>query len=206
MSSTSNPILDTAPILFPGQEPNEKIIMSLHRHWFVFLAKLMTWLGLALGPAIVWIVARNFAGWELSTTSVGFGLIVAGASLYYLFIWMMLFGFWLDYYLDYFLVTDRRVVDIEQSGLFNRSIAELRLYRIQDVTSEVKGFWATILHFGNVYIQTAAEKERFVFELVPHPELVVKRLLEMTDKIDDQVERPKETQITPPASQPPKKH
>ncbi len=188
--------------LFPGQEPDEKIILSLHRHWFVFLSKILLWLGLALGPAIVWIVATGVAGWQLQQNSLGFGLLVAAASLYYLFIWMMLFGFWLDYYLDYFLVTDRRVVDIEQSGLFNRSIAELRLYRIQDVTSEAKGFWSTILRFGNVYIQTAAEKERFVFEQVAHPELVVKQLLELTDKIDDQVEHPEETQNTPPPARP----
>jgi len=178
--------------LFPAQEPDEKIILSMHRHWFVLLGKLGSFIGLALGPAIVWIIGHSLAGWPLQSNSSGFGIAVVVASLYYLFIWIVLFGFWLDYYLDYFLVTDRRVVDIEQSGLFNRSIAELRLYRIQDVTSEVKGFWPTILRFGNVYIQTAGTEERFVFEQVAHPELVVKQLLVLTDKIDDKIEHPAE--------------
>lgn len=178
------------PDQFSGREPDEKIILVLHRHWFVFLGKLGLSLVLAVLPLAVGVILKIQAGWQLADGSFGFGLAVMALGLYELFIWMLAFGFWLDYYLDYFLMTDRRVVDIEQSGLFDRSVAELRLYRIQDVTSVVKGFWPTMLRYGNVYIQTAGEKERFIFEQVPHPDVVVKKLLEMTDKIDDQVERP----------------
>lgn len=189
------------PQKFPGQEPQEKVILALHRHWFVFANKIVVFLAMAIGPLIVGVAFTTLTHWQYDSRSLGFGIFVMVGSLYYLFIWILLFGFWLDYYLDYFLVTDRRVVDVEQSGLFNRSIAELRLYRIQDVTSEVKGFFPTILRFGNVYIQTAAEKERFVFEQVAHPDMVVKQLLELTDQIDDRVEHPQETKITPPISQ-----
>lgn len=176
---------------FSAQEPDEKIIASLHRHWFVFIGKFGLCVLLMAVPVGIWFVWDLQSSTPLDSSSFGYGLAIMAAGLYYLFIWMLAFGFWLDYYLDYFLITDRRVVDIEQSGLFARSVAELRLYRIQDVTSEVKGLWPTLLRFGNVYIQTAGEKERFVFQQVPHPDLVVKQLLKLTDKIDDQVERPK---------------
>ncbi len=185
------------PQKFPGQEPEEKIILALHRHWFVFLNKVITFLALGLGPLILGVAFKTITHWQYDPTSLGFGVAVMVAALYYLFIWILLFGFWLDYYLDYFLVTDHRVVDVEQSGLFNRSVAELRLNRIQDVTSEVKGFFPTILHFGNVYIQTAGQQERFIFEQVAHPDLIVKQLLALTDKIDDIVEQVGITQKPP---------
>lgn len=187
---------------FPGQERDERIILVLHRHWFTFLGKAGLFIILLIIPAAVTVIWKIQSGWELATGTLGFGLVVMAASIYVMFVWMLIYGFWLDYYLDYYLVTDRRVVDIEQSGLFNRSVAELRLYRIQDVTSDVKGFWPTILRFGNVYIQTAGKQERFVFGQVPHPELVVKQILHLTDRIDDAVEHPRETKTTPPAGRP----
>lgn len=90
-------------------------------------------------------------------------------STFYLFIWLFGLTTFLDYFLDVWIVTDRRIIDIEQKALFSRTTAELELRRVQDVTAEVEGFAATFLDYGNVYIQTAAEKERFIFKQIPHP-------------------------------------
>jgi hypothetical protein len=37
----------------------------------------------------------------------------------------------------------------------------------------------TFLDFGNVFIQTAGEKTRFVFKNVPHPERVKETIIEL---------------------------
>ena len=68
-------------------------------------------------------------------------------------------------------------MNVEQAGLFNRVISEQRLVRVQDITSEVRGLFPTFLHYGNVFVQTAGERERFVFEQVPEPDLVKKVLI-----------------------------
>jgi hypothetical protein len=53
---------------------------------------------------------------------------------------------------------------------------------VQDITSDIKGFFPTMLHYGDVYIQSAGEKERFIFEQVGQPDHVVRMILQMTNK------------------------
>jgi hypothetical protein len=66
-------------------------------------------------------------------------------------------------------VTDRRIVIIKQKCLFSRVISELELENIQDITTDIKGIIPTFLNYGNLFVQTAAEMERFVFRNIPNP-------------------------------------
>ncbi len=100
-------------------------------------------------------------------------------AAYYLGIWVFFFSEFTDYYLDIDIVTNDRIVDIVQKGLFGRSVAELDLTRVQDVQSEIKGIIPTLLDYGTVVVQTAAEVENFRFEQVSHPHKVRQRILEM---------------------------
>jgi hypothetical protein len=175
-------------INFPGRQPDEKIVIVLHRHWFVFVRHVFILILIAGVPPVVALIWSQIATFELVSGSLSHTLLVMGAALYYIFLWILMYGFWLDYYLDIFIITDKRIVDIEQDGLFGRTVAEERLYRIQDVTSDAQGIMATTLHFGNVYVQTAGKTERFIFEQVAHPESVARTILELTDKIVDRLE------------------
>ena len=103
-------------------------------------------------------------------------------SAYYLFIWLFFFHAFVDYYLDIWIVTDRRIVNIEQKGLFAREVSEQKLFRIQDVTSELKGIIPTFLNFGTVYIQTAAEEPRFVFKQIPDPGRVAQTIIKLVEE------------------------
>lgn len=167
---------------FPGQKPDEKVHLALHRHWFVLVKDFFTFVALAALPVLIFFVARMVLAWELVTDSLGYVAIIMAGSLYYLFLWNLAFGYWLDYILDYFVVTDQRVVDIDQSGLFNRTIAEQPLFRVQDVTTEVRGVIPTMLKYGRVYIQTAGEKQRFIFEDVPNPEEISKLIVTLSEQ------------------------
>lgn len=174
---------------FPGRQPEEKIVIVLHRHWFVFVRHVVVLVLLAGAPLVVWLIWTHITDFVLSDGSLSQTLIIMGGALYYLFLWILIFGYWLDYYLDVFIITDKRVVDIEQAGLFGRTVAEERLYRIQDVTSDAQGILATALRYGNVYVQTAGKTERFIFEQVAHPEKVAQTILALTDKIVDRLEQ-----------------
>ena len=99
-----------------------------------------------------------------------------------MFVWVYFFIGWVDYYLDAWIVTNDRIINIEQNGLFNRVISEQRLYRVQDVTAEVGGIIKTFFNFGTVFIQTAGEVGRFNFEEIPEPYLVKKIILELHEK------------------------
>lgn len=155
----------------------------MHRHPVPFIKEAMRIFIMALVPAALawgWMVGL---GWYPDSGSLGYAIIVMLGALYYIFLAILLYGFWLNYYLDMFIVTNKRVVDVEQRGLLSRTVSEQPLYRIQDVTSEVDGAMAHLFRYGNVYIQTAGEKERFIFEQIDNPELVVRTILSLTDNI-----------------------
>ncbi len=178
----------SSDIDFPGRQPNEHVVIVLHRHWFVFVKHVVLLLLLSGAPLVVAYIWSRITAWQFATGSFSYALVVMAGVLFYLFLWILIYGYWLDYYLDIFIITNKRIVDIEQSGLFGRTVAEERLFRIQDVTSDAQGIAATMLRYGNVYIQTAGKTERFIFEQVPYPERVARKILELTDKIDDQLE------------------
>lgn len=96
-------------------------------------------------------------------------------SLYMMILFLFLFLFWMDYYLDMWIITDRRIIAIEQKGLFRREVAEILLPRVQDVTIEISGIIETFLKFGTIKIQTAGERE-FTINNIP-------RLYEIKDII-----------------------
>lgn len=163
-------------IHFPGQQDGERVMLLLRRHPFVFFVISVYFVLLALLPAGLRLLFPSAVLAVLETTAWG-GVMSLAVSAYYLFVWLFFSFAWVDYYLDLWIVTDERIVSVEQVGLFHRVIAEQRLIRVQDVTSEVKGIFPTFLHYGQVFVQTAGERERFVFEQVPEPDLVKKVVL-----------------------------
>lgn len=90
-------------------------------------------------------------------------------NLFAMIVWILFFLVWIDYYFDVWIVTNKRVVNVEQKGLFSREVSELEFEKIQDVTTEVLGIIPTFLNYGNVCIQTAGEKEHFTFADVADP-------------------------------------
>ena len=177
---------------FPGRQPDEHIVIVLHRHWFIFARHVAVLFLLAGAPLAVGAIWSRIANFQFTNGSLSYALVIMAGALFYLFLWILIYGYWLDYYLDVFIITDKRIVDIEQAGLFGRTVAEERLYRIQDVTSDAQGIMATTLRYGNVYVQTAGKTERFIFEQVAHPENVARTILELTDKIVDRIEEHEE--------------
>lgn len=170
---------------FPGKEPNEQILLVLRRHWYVVFRRIALFAFTAFVPGVALLAAGNLGHpfvFDPRNLSSILGVLVL--STYELLVWIFFYVAWLDYELDVFIVTDQRIVNIAQNGLFARTVSEQRLFRVQDVTSEVKGIIPTFLRFGTVYVQTAGEQEHFIFRNVPDPEHVAKVILGQMDKIE----------------------
>lgn len=89
---------------------------------------------------------------------------------------------WTDFYLDVLVVTDHRIINIEQKALFARETSSLHLDKIQDVSVEVFGILATFLSFGNLKIQTAGEMEEFIIKGIKDPDAIKQTILEQHEK------------------------
>ena len=76
---------------------------------------------------------------------------------------MLLMGFirWLEEDMDIILVTNERIISIEQLSFFNRTVSETELSQVQDVKHIAKGLLSNMLNFGDLAVQTAGEKNVF---------------------------------------------
>ena len=164
----------------PNQQPNEQVSLFLHRHWIYLAQILVVFALLAVVPAATATVVFQLRPGLFDDPT--FGPIVAIVlSTYYLGVWLVTFFEYVDFELDVWIVTNERILDIEQHGLFNRTTSELHLANIQDVTAEVKGIMHTFLDYGDVFVQTAAETDRFIFKGVPHPDKVKETIIQLSD-------------------------
>lgn len=161
------------------EHPNEQRILLVRRHWYHFLRHIIVLLVIGLVPVALAVLWGQPVADALAERSAGGVLLVMGVSLVYLFLLLSFLHAWVDYYLDFWIVSNRRIVNIEQHGLFSRVMSELYLDKVQDVTVEVHGPLATMLRFGDVHIQTAGENPRFLFDDVPEPYKIAQTIMEL---------------------------
>jgi len=165
----------------PSRQKDEKLIMFLRRHWILLVSRWFIFAGLALIPiGFYFFILYNYS-WILENIFL-YPLLLLLTSSYYLFILLFFFNSFIDYYLDVWIVTNQRIINIEQRGMFNREIAEHDLDRIQDVTGIQKGFFQTLFSYGDVHVQTAGEIQRFIFRQVDNPFEVVRKLNNLIEK------------------------
>lgn len=167
--------------LFPGQQKNEKIHMVLRQHWFYFLEKMVAWLIFVVILFAIDYAVSSYLPGVLQAPYLPYFLLLK--NIYVIFLILGLFILWTLYYLEVQIVTNERVVDITHPSIFRRFVSELHLSRIEDVTSEVSGIFATMFSYGNVYIQTAGSVERFTFDHIPHPEKVEKLIVDLSEQL-----------------------
>lgn len=145
----------------------EKIIKIIHRHWFdIFQQFLIIVAVILVLISGFFIFPGIFAG---SNNPNFYALLVFLESVFVLLIWVYAFLIWIDYYFDVWIITSEKIINVEQKGLFLRAVSELKYDKIQDVTVDVRGFFPTILNYGDVQIQTAGEQGKFFFRHVPDP-------------------------------------
>lgn len=165
----------------PNQRKNEKVELFLRRHWFAVATIVIAFLLLTLIPGILGFLFLEELNRMLQHALYGPVLVVV-ASMYYLAAWLFAFLEFTDYYLDVWIVTNERVINIEQQGLFHRTASELHLTAIQDVTSDVRGIVRTLFDYGNVHIQTAGEKGRFIFKNIEQPEKIKEYVIRLVEE------------------------
>jgi membrane protein YdbS with pleckstrin-like domain len=166
-------IFKTSQYSFEGKKPYENVLVLINRHWFVLLGKALVYGLLLILPFVIY----GFFG----ETIVDIGLNNAfwlGVAIFYLIWWNTFFYSLTMYLLDIWIVTDHRVIDSRQHGFFSRTISELSLSRIQDLSVHVAGPLSTFIDFGNLEIQTAGSEPKFIFEEISHPGRIKDEIME----------------------------
>ena len=97
----------------PNMRKGEKVHIFLRRHWIEVFRIIATFTLLLLVPVAFFLLFQD-AVTNIFRHDI-FGPIAAVVlSIYILGIWLLAFIDYMDYYLDVWIVTDERIINIEQ--------------------------------------------------------------------------------------------
>ena len=135
---------------FEGQRSGEQLLFVFRRH-IIAMRKgfylLLIPLVVTSIPPLIW--QNNLELFWLPIGGLILGLIL---FFYHLILW----------YFTVYIVTDQRIRQVTQRGLFGKDVIELRLSKIQNISYNIPGFTGEVFQFGTIVIQT------FVGDLVIH--------------------------------------
>ena len=89
------------------------------------------------------------------------------------------FSLW---YFNVFILTNERVIDIEQKGFFDRTVSEVSYEKIRDVSYRRKGFFETIFRYGSVRIQTSIDKLELEVKKIKNPKDIHELILDLCER------------------------
>jgi len=185
--------------LFPGQQESEKIHLVLREHWIVLSMKLLIWL-----IFLVMYLGLDYldVAWLPSVLDPAFMPLVEVLKICFLmFLSLGLFIILTLYYLNMYVITSDRIVNIKQTGILHHTVSGLHLDQIQDVTAEIHGLPENVFDYGDVYVQTAGETERFLFHNVSSPSNVTKTIMDLHEQLPENQRQPLVLHSPPQASQ-----
>jgi len=147
---------------FDGQRPGEKVLFVFRRH-LIAMRKgfwlLLIPFALSSIPPLIW--QTNLELFLLPIAGLALGLIL---FFYHYIMW----------YFTIYLVTNQRIRQVTQKGIFGKDVVELRLSKIQNISYNIPGFSGEVLGFGTIVIQTFVGD--LVIRNVEHPEKTYNKL------------------------------
>ncbi|HEY4515040.1 MAG TPA: PH domain-containing protein [Candidatus Paceibacterota bacterium] len=161
-------------------EPGENIVLICRKHWIVYTLNGFALFLMFLLPYGIYRLLNLSSVLEL--TGKYYYLAMFFYVAWFLLLWTYFFITWTNIYLDEWIITDKRIIDIEQQSLFHRSVSDFRIENIQNITVREQGFVANMLGYGSIHVETAGEKENLSFETLPRPYKVRDMITECHDK------------------------
>ena len=153
---------------FPGQHKGEEVKIVFRRSMFFLIAPYILNIILLAGSLILAnVLPANIPILQEPFLAAVFDFII---TLIIIFIFYTAFLTWTHYYLDAYIVTNQRVLTIDQIDFFHRKVSEADIGNVQDIEVVVQGFFANTLNFGDVRVQTAGADQRILFlDNIPYP-------------------------------------
>lgn len=153
--------------------PGEEVLMIVKRHWIVFV---MLWLYFLLWIIITLLIYYLFWFWVLTNL---INIII------WLFFSLFLFIEWLNHELDMFVVSNNRIIWIEQIAFLNRQVTETNLWQVQEVNSKTEWLLSNILNYWVLSIQTAWNKTTLQMSYCPDSMQTQRKILNIVDNYRD---------------------
>jgi membrane protein YdbS with pleckstrin-like domain len=139
---------------------DERLVALIRKHWATLAWPLSK---MIIAIAVIVLLSDKISGFRYGAELI---LVWIIASIFYgvyeIIVW----------YLDCFIITDKRIIDIDQKGMLNRIVAEVAIDNIQETVYEISGPLETVFNYGTVKIKAAGSGSIMGIEQVPNPESV----------------------------------
>lgn len=155
-------MLNPFDITIQNQADDEEIVRIWRHHPITLVPPAARVLAFVLIPLVLLLIT----GFAIFGNPLLFGMFVVILGLvvtYAAYEWVSWWG-------DVYILTNYRVIDVEQRGFFHRSFAEATLGKIQDISHEVSGFLPTVFNFGDVMVQTAGSQPNIDMNDIQKPQ------------------------------------
>lgn len=150
-------------------QPGEQVVLLVRRHWFFLAAPLaLTLLALVIPPAVLLGLVGGTDGPGTVDT-----IVTVAALLYAAALAVRAYFVWYGWVHDVWIITNQRLIDGQKRDWFHEEVSTADLQHVQDIALDRHGFLATILKFGDLRVQTAAEIADFILRKIPRPQEVL---------------------------------
>ena len=158
---------------FDDQFDDEEVLYVFHKHPIVMRKGLIVGSACLLVGPLYTLVLTYFN--QDNPPSVLF--FFASLAISFVLCAIVFMPWWISWHFSVFIVTDQRMIQITQKGLFHRSVVDMRLEQIQMVNYEIAGLEQTLLGFGTIVMQTLVGD--LVIHEIHHPDKMQKKILEI---------------------------
>lgn len=151
---------------------DEKVVKSVRKSWLVLFFEFISIVIAGALPYFMYKFAVEHGMEKIPGFVIDLETFEFFFSLWVLVLWTLMFVRYVDFSLDQWVLTNERLIDIDQKGFFNRQVSTLHLDAVQDITIESKGLFQTMFNLGTITVQTAATEREFIIRDIPNPEQV----------------------------------
>ncbi len=158
--------------LLKNLKEEENVIEIVRKYPLVFAAPTIVSILFIIIPFFLMYPLFRWSNWGVVVffVLVGIGILLA-------------LRVFVIYSYNVFMITNERIIDIDQRGLFDRTVSEITYDKIQDVSFRRKGVLQTVLHYGNVIVQTASSQVNIELNGVKNPEYVQQVIVETQKEV-----------------------
>lgn len=127
-----------ATIITPNE--GEKVLFTIRKNFFILAKPFIKFILLFFISVFGFFISTN----EYLTLFVGLiFLFVLSYGFYHFILW----------FYDVYIITNQRVISVAQKSMFQKEYSELNYTQVKDVTYAIRGVFATLFHFGSVYVK-----------------------------------------------------
>lgn len=160
---------------FKGQQKNETVLCFTRKHWIVLLPH---FIGFAVFIAALlgfFILFSNKAIAELMSQlsyRIAAAFVLIGLTFYIHRFFVRFF----NYYLQTLIITNFRVLQLDQTLYFSRNRDSIDLPEIQDIVIQQNGIMKTLFNYGEITITLSSAHASKTLYCVPNPEYYFRKI------------------------------